>query len=182
VTSIRIWGPGAGAVVVLVAAGVWARGSSAVDAGVWADVRPAIEARLVAQSAGTGAGEGEPDLRSRWFCRAEALDLEESGNRVRAGINTLCEEYGVRAGTLVMCRGAQIPQVVRLERDTANGGYRVVSQEEEPDGDSRDWEDNHFSHYAEARIDQGMETESAGLQTLARAHFGLSADAPLRDC
>ncbi|MFD8724131.1 hypothetical protein ACFV2H_40790 [Streptomyces sp. NPDC059629] len=180
-TSIRIWGPGAGAVVVLVAAGVWARGSSAVDAGLWADVRPAIEARLVAQSAGSGAGESEPDLGSRWFCRAEALDLEQSENRVRAGINTLCEEYGVRAGALVMCAGAQIPQVMRLERDPVNGGYRVLSQEEEPD-DGSGWEDSHFSHYAESRIGQGMEAESAGLQTLARAHFGLPATAPVRNC
>ncbi|MEU9452140.1 hypothetical protein [Streptomyces sp. NPDC048277] len=180
-TSVRIWGPGAGAVLVLVAAGMWARGSSAVDAGLWADVRPVIEARLVAQSAGNGLGETEPALRSRWFCRAEALDLEESGNRVRAGINTLCEEYGTRAGALMSCSGAQIPQVVRLERDTASGRYRIVSQEEAPD-DGADWEDSHFSYYAESRINQGMETESAGLRTVALAHFGLPATAPVREC
>ena len=179
-TSIRIWGPGAGAVVVLVAAGVWARGSSAVDAGVWADVRPVIEARLVAQSAGRGYGEqSEPSLRSRWFCRAEALDLTESGDRVRAGVDTLCLEYGVRGGALMECSGAQIPQVIRLERDRTNGGYRVVSQEAEPDDDA-EWGESHFSPYAESRLNQAM--ESAGLQAAARTHFGLPATAPVRDC
>ncbi|WP_406437215.1 hypothetical protein OHB00_23285 [Streptomyces sp. NBC_00631] len=180
-TSVRIWGPGAGAVVVLVAAGVWARGSSAVDAGLWAQVRPAIEARLVAQSAGTGAGESEPQLRSRWFCRAEALDLEESGDRVRAGVNTLCEEYGEHAGALVLCGGSQTPQVMRLERDPANGGFRVVSAQQPPDGEGYgEWEGNHFSRSAVSRLDGEM--SSAGLRTAARTHFGLPADAPVRDC
>ncbi|MER5787907.1 hypothetical protein [Streptomyces sp. NPDC001980] len=180
-TSVRIWGAGAGAVVVLVAAGVWARGSSAVDAGLWAEVRPAIEARLVTQSAGNGAGESEPALRSRWFCRAEALDLEESGGRVRAGINTLCEEYGERAGALVLCGGAQIPQVVRLERDPASGGFRVVSAEAPPDGEGYgEWEGDHFSHYAASRLDREM--TSSGLRTAARAHFGLPSGAPVRYC
>ncbi|MFE2068471.1 hypothetical protein ACFXDH_39895 [Streptomyces sp. NPDC059467] len=178
-TSIRIWGPGAGAVVVLVAAGVWARGSSAVDAGLWADVRPAIEARLVTQSAGNGAGESEPSLRSRWFCRAEALDLTESGDLVRAGVDTLCLEYGVRGDALMECSGAQIPQVIRLERDRTSGGYRVVSQEEEPDDDA-EWGEEHFSPYGESRLNQEM--ESAGLQAAARTHFGLPATAPVRNC
>ncbi|MFJ9708367.1 hypothetical protein [Streptomyces sp. NPDC101234] len=178
-TSIRIWGPGAGAVVVLVAAGVWARGSSAVDAGLWADVRPAIETRLVTQSAGNGAAESEPSLRSRWFCRAEALDLTESGDLVRAGVDTLCLEYGVRGDALMECSGAQIPQVIRLERDRTNGGYRVVSQEEAPDDDA-EWDEDHFSPYAESRLNQEM--ESAGLQAAARTHFGLPATAPVRNC
>ncbi|MGY4977642.1 hypothetical protein ACWCYL_10830 [Streptomyces sp. 900105755] len=179
-TSVRIWGTGAGAAVVLVAAGVWARGSSAVDAGLWAEVRPAIEARLVMQSAGTGAGESEPSLGSRWFCRAEALDLEASGGRVRAGINTLCEEYGQRAGALVLCGGAEIPEVVRLERDPAGGGYRVVSEEQAPEDDSAEWLEHHFSHHAVARLEQGM--TSAALRAAARTHFGLPAGAPVRDC
>ncbi|MEV5952558.1 hypothetical protein AB0M11_02055 [Streptomyces sp. NPDC051987] len=179
-TSVRIWGPGAGAVVVLVAAGVWARGSSAVDAGLWAQVRPAIEARLVTRSAGTGAGESEPALRSRWFCRAEALDLQESGGRVLAGVDTLCEEYGERAGALVLCGGAETPEVVRLERDPADGGYRVVSEERPPADDSAEWEDHHFSHYAASRLDRGM--ASTSLRTEARTHFGLPPDAPTQDC
>ncbi|WP_150134453.1 hypothetical protein [Streptomyces hyaluromycini] len=180
-TSVRIWGPGVGAVVVLVATGVWARGSSAVDAGLWAEIRPAVEARLVAQSAGTGSGESEPALRSRWFCRAEALDLQESGGQVRAGINTLCEEYGEHAGALVLCGGAEIPEVVRLERDPADGGYRIVSEEQAPEDDGYgEWEETHFSHYAASRLDRGM--TSTGLRTAARTHFGLSAEAPVRDC
>ncbi|MEU9344627.1 hypothetical protein AB0D74_25850 [Streptomyces sp. NPDC048278] len=179
-TSVRIWGTGAGAMAILVAAGVWARGSSAVDAGLWAQVRPAIEARLVTQSAGTGAGESEPALRSRWFCRAEVLDLEESGGRVRAGVNTLCEEYGERAGALVLCTGAEIPEVVRLERAPSDSGYRVVSEEQAPEDDSAEWEEHHFSHYAASHLDKGM--TSTGLQTAARTHFGLPAEAPVRDC
>ncbi|MEU0965176.1 hypothetical protein ABZ357_06930 [Streptomyces sp. NPDC005917] len=180
-TSVRIWGPGAGAVAVLVVTGVWASGSVSVDGGLWAKVRPAIEARLVAQTSGTGPGESEPALRSRWFCRAEALELAESGGQVRAGVNTLCLEYGVRAGTLVECGGAQIPQVVRLERDSASGGYRVVSQEEPPDGAGYgEWTESHFSRHTESRLDQEM--ESTGLETVARAHFGLPAEAQVRDC
>ncbi|MGY5046942.1 hypothetical protein ACWDE0_15050 [Streptomyces sp. 900105755] len=180
-TSVRIWGTGAGAAVVLVAAGVWARGSSAVDAGLWAEVRPAIEARLVTQATGTGyAQTDEPALRSRWFCRAEALDLEASGGRVRAGVNTLCEEYGERAGALVLCSGAEIPEVVRLERDAADGGYRVVSEEQAPEDDSAEWAEHHFSRYAASRLDRGM--SSTGLRAAARTHFGLPAGAPVRDC
>ncbi|MEV7322382.1 hypothetical protein [Streptomyces sp. NPDC093970] len=177
--SVRIWGPGAGAVVVLVAAGAWARGSSAVDAGLWAEVRPAIEARLVEQAAGTGAGESEPGLRSTWFCRADALDLAETEGRVRAGVNTLCVEYGERAGALVECGGSQTPQVVRLERDPAHGGYRVVSAEEPPDGDAA-WTAGHFSRRAESRIDEEM--DSTGLEAVARTHFVLPADAPVHYC
>ncbi|MFG2956101.1 hypothetical protein ACGF5O_20550 [Streptomyces sp. NPDC048291] len=179
-TSVRIWSTGAGAVAILVATGVWARGSSAVDAGLWAQVRPAIEARLVTQSAGTGAGESEPALRSRWFCRAEALDLEESGGRVRAGVNTLCEEYGERAGALVLCTGAEIPEVVRLERNPSDGGYRVVSEEQAPDEDGAEWEEHHFSHYATSHLDKGM--TSTDLQTAARTHFGLPPGTPIRNC
>ncbi|MEW1774196.1 hypothetical protein [Streptomyces sp. NPDC086777] len=180
-TSVRIWGTGAGAVVVLVVAGVWARGSSAVDAGLWAEVRPVIEARLVTQATGSGYAEtDEPALRSRWFCRAEALELEASGGRVRAGVDTLCEEYGERAGALVLCSGAEIPEVVRLERDQTDGGYRVVSEEQAPEDDSAEWEEHHFSHHAAARLDRGM--TSTGLRAAARAHFGLPAGAPVRDC
>ncbi|MEU2620493.1 hypothetical protein ABZ642_20570 [Streptomyces sp. NPDC007157] len=180
-TSVRIWGPGAGAVAVLVVTAVWAHGSAGVDAGLWTEVRPAIEARLVAQAAGTGAGESEPELRSRWFCRAEALDLTESGDQVRAGVDTLCLEYGERAGALVECGGAQIPQVVRLERDAARGGYRVVAEEEPPDGEGYgEWTENHFSRYAESRLDKEM--ESTGLRAVARSHFALPADAPVRYC
>ncbi|MFG2941843.1 hypothetical protein [Streptomyces sp. NPDC048282] len=180
-TSVRIWVTGAGAVAVLVTAGAWARGSSAVDAGLWAEVRPAIEARLVTQAAGTGYGETMPALRSRWFCRAEALDLLETGGQVHAGVDTLCLEYGVRDGALVECSGAQIAQVVRLRRDTADGGFRVVSEAEAPDGAGyAEWNEDHFSPYAASRIDRPM--ESAGLRTAARAHFGLPANAPVRDC
>lgn len=178
-TSVRIWGPGAGAVAVLVVTAVWAHGSAGVDAGLWAEVRPAIEARLAARAGGTGAGEGEAGLGSRWFCRAEVLDLSESGGQVRAGINTLCLEYGERAGTLVECGGAQIPQVVRLERDAAHRGYRVVS-EEEPADDDAEWTAAHFSRHAASRVDEEM--ESAGLRALARTHFALPADAPVRYC
>ncbi|WP_234541433.1 hypothetical protein [Streptomyces shenzhenensis] len=181
-TSVRIWGPGAGAVVVLVAAGVWARGSSAVDAGLWAEVRPVIEARLVAQETGSGYAEtGRPELRSRWFCRAEALELEESGGRVRAGVDTLCLEYGVHGDALVECTGEQTPQVMRLERRPAGGGFRVVSAQAPPDGAGYgEWEESHFGSYAASRLDRPM--DSAGLRTAARTHFGLPADAPVRDC
>ncbi|MFJ9560079.1 hypothetical protein ACIRQQ_08565 [Streptomyces fuscichromogenes] len=181
-TSVRIWGPGAGAVVVLVVAGVWARGSSAVDAGLWAQVRPAVEARLVTQATGSGYAEAdEPELGSRWFCRAEAMELEESGGRVRAGVDTLCLEYGAHGGNLVECSGTQTPQVVRLERDPAGGGFRVVSAEEPPDGAGYgEWEESHFSRYAAGRLDRPM--ASTVLETAARSHFGLPADAPVRDC
>ncbi|MEU2771446.1 hypothetical protein ABZ646_00625, partial [Streptomyces sp. NPDC007162] len=156
--SVRIWGTGAGALVVLIAAGVWARGSSAVDTGLWTEVRPAIEARLVAQSAGTGTGESGTAARARWFCRAEALDLEASGDRVRAGIDSLCEEYGVREGALVLFGGAEIPQVMRLERDTVHGGYRVVSTEEAPEDADAAWYEEHFSPYAEDRKTTRLKT------------------------
>lgn len=131
--SVRMWGPGVGAVAVLLATGVWARWPAGVDTRLWSEVRPVVEARLVAQAGGSGYGESVPALGAKWFCRAEALDLRENGDRVRAGVDTLCLEYGVRDGALVECGGAHFPQVVRLERAT-DGGYRVVAQEEPPDG------------------------------------------------
>lgn len=168
-----------GAVVVLVATGTWARGSSGVDAGLWASVRPAIEARLVAQAQGDGVGESEPSLRARWFCEAEALDLRAEGDRVRAGVDTLCVEYGVRGGALQECGGAHSPQVMRLERD--GEGYRVVAQEEPPDGAGyAEWEEDHFSVFAESRLDEAV--SSVGLESAARVHFGLGADSAVGDC
>lgn len=179
-TSVRIWGPGVGAVVVLVATGAWARGSSGVDAGLWDAVRPAIEARLVAQAQGDGAGESEHALKTRWFCEAQALDLRQDGeHRVRAGVDTLCVEYGVRGGALQECAGSHVPQVMRLERD--GEGYRVVAQEEAPDGAGyADWEKDHFSVFAESRLDEAV--SSAGLESAARVHFGLGADSAVGDC
>ncbi|KAF5992468.1 MULTISPECIES: hypothetical protein [Streptomyces] len=53
---------------------------------------------------------------AKWFCRAEALALRENGDRVRAGVDTLCMEYRVRDGALVACGGVHFPQVMRLER------------------------------------------------------------------
>ncbi|MFK0283950.1 hypothetical protein ACIQVL_26305 [Streptomyces sp. NPDC090499] len=181
-TSVRIWGTGAGAVAILVATGVWARGSSAVDAGLWAQVRPAIEARLVTEMTGSGYAEtDEPALRARWFCRAEALELEETAGRVRAGINTLCLEYGADGGTLVECSGGQTPQVVRLARDPAAGGFRILSAQEPPDGEGYgEWEQTHFTHHAASRLDHPM--ASTSLEAAARTHFGLPAGAPVRDC
>lgn len=179
-TSVRIWGPGVGAVVVLVATGAWARGSSAVDAGLWASVRPAIEERLVAQAQGDGPGEREPALEARWFCEAQALDLRQEGDRVRAGVDTLCMEYGVRDGALQECGGAHYPQVMRLARE--GEGYRVVAQEEPPDGAGyAQWEKDHFSVFAASRLD-GREAGSAGLESAARAHFGLRAEGVVGDC
>jgi hypothetical protein len=167
-------------VAVLVATGAWARGPAGVDARLWAEVRPVIEARLVAESRGSGLGESMPALDARWFCRAEALDLQERSGRVRAGVDTLCMEYGVRDGALVECGGAQVPQVVRLER-AADGDYRVVSREEPPDGAGlAEWEETHFSYVAESRL--GTPAPSDALETAARAHFGLPAGAPVENC
>ncbi|MFF3939123.1 hypothetical protein [Streptomyces phaeofaciens] len=179
-TSVRIWGPGVGAVVVLVATGAWARGSTGeVDAGLWDAVRPAIEARLTAQAADE-EGYGEAALGARWFCAADPLDLRQDDGRVRAGVDTLCMEYGVRDGSLQECSGSHYPQVMRLERDP-HGGYRVVSQEEPPDGaDYASWQEDHFSVLAEYRLDGSA--DPSGLESAARAHFGLPADAPVGDC
>ncbi|MFE2695219.1 hypothetical protein [Streptomyces mirabilis] len=179
--SVHMWGPGVGAVAVLLATGAWARWPAGVDTRLWSEVRPVIEARLVTRAAGSGYGESMPALRAKWFCRAEALDLRENGDRVRAGVDTQCLEYGVRDGALVECGGAHLPQVVRLERDT-DGGYRVVAQEEPPDGAGyAEWEENHFSFVSESRLDDDAVTPAA-LETAARAHFGLPAGAPVEDC
>jgi hypothetical protein len=182
VLSARGWATGAGAVVVLVATGTWVMWPADVDARLWDEVRPVIEARIEAESRGSGYGETVPALEAGWFCRAEALDLEERGDVVRAGVNTLCMEYGVRDGTLVECSGAQGPQVVRLRRDdAAAGGYRVVSREEAPDGEGNaQWTEAHFSVLAESALRNPMSSDA--LETAARTHFGLPADAPVGDC
>ncbi|MER6284648.1 hypothetical protein [Streptomyces sviceus] len=179
-TSVRVWGPGVGAVAVLVATGAWAMRPVGVDGRLWDEVRPAIEARLVEQSRGAGYGESEPGLRARWFCRAEAVDLDERDGLVRAGVSTLCLEYGVRAGRLVECGGAEAPQVLRLRRE-ADGEYVVVSQEAPPDGaGNAEWLTSHFGHATPAGFDTGV--PSTPLESAARSHFGLSANSPVTPC
>ncbi|MET7483460.1 hypothetical protein [Streptomyces sp. NPDC005538] len=175
--SARRWATGLGATGVLVATGSWvAWPATDVDARLWGEVRPVIEARLVADSAGTGY----PYRGARWFCRAEALDLDEHDGLVRAGVNTLCVEYGTRAGALVECSGAAIPQVVRLERDT-DGTYHVTSREEPPDGEGYgDWLNAHFGRTAEPSTADSL--DAAPLRSAARTHFALPANAPVRDC
>ncbi|MEU5536779.1 hypothetical protein [Streptomyces sp. NPDC020362] len=180
--SKRRWGIGLGATLVLVVTGAWVAGPAGVDRQLWSEVRPVIEARLVADSKGSGYGETQPGLRARWFCRAEVRDLDEHDGLVRAGVTTSCGEYGVRQGALVECSGAEVPQVVRLRRDAgADGGYRVVSREEAPDGaGSERWVEDHFSFFAEpGPEDAGASTDP---ETAARRHFGLPADAPVKDC
>ncbi|GGW14789.1 hypothetical protein GCM10018980_63020 [Streptomyces capoamus] len=178
--SARRWAVGTGAVVVLVATGTWAARPGSVDTRLWDQVRPLIEARLAADSDGTGYGGEVPTLHARWFCRAEALDLAERGGEVRAGVDTLCLEYGVREGGLVECSGGQGPQVLRLERDP-HGGYRVVSREAPPDGaGNAEWTEAHFGFFARAALDDAMPSDA--LENAARAHFGLPADAPVGDC
>ncbi|MCX4763045.1 hypothetical protein OG562_19080 [Streptomyces sp. NBC_01275] len=181
--SVLRWATGVGAVVVLVGTGGWVMWPAAdVDARLWGEVRPVIEAGLVAEARGSGYGETEPALESRWFCRADALDLAEHEDEVRAGVNTLCVEYGVRGDSLVECSGAQFPQVVRLKRDAdADGGYRIVSREEAPDGEGNaGWTKAHFGVLAAWTVQDEM--SSQGLETAARAHFGLPADASVGDC
>ncbi|MFG2354333.1 hypothetical protein [Streptomyces sp. NPDC048521] len=178
--SVRRGATGVGAVVVLIATGAWAMGRGNADTRLWGEVRPVIEARLAADARGAGYGEAVPGLAARWFCRAEALDLERRGDDVRAGVRTLCVEYGVRDGSLVECSGGQNPQVVRLQRD-ADGGYRVVSREAPPDGDGYGrWTRAHFGGYAGRTLDEPMASD--GLERAARAHFGLPAHAPVGDC
>ncbi|MET7735642.1 hypothetical protein ABZT02_30375 [Streptomyces sp. NPDC005402] len=178
--SAGSWAVGGGAVVVLVATGAWALRPVGADTQLWNQVRPAIEARLVDQSRGAGYGESEPGLRARWFCRAQEVDLDERDGLVRAGVNTLCLEYGVRAGSLVECGGAAVPQVLRLRRE-AGGGYVVVSQEEPPDGaGNAKWLTSHFGHATTAAFDDTL--PSTTLESAARTHFGLPADSPVTEC
>ncbi|MGK3943159.1 hypothetical protein ABK046_32570 [Streptomyces caeruleatus] len=174
------WAVGGGAVVVLVATGAWARWPSDADPRLWDQVRPVVEARLVEQARGSGYGESEPGLRARWFCRAEAVDLDEQGSLVRAGVSTLCLEYGVRAGRLVECSGAEVPQVLRLRRE-AGGDYVVVSQEEPPEGaGSAEWLTGHFGLATTIALD--TEVAAGPLESAARTHFGLPADSPVTQC
>lgn len=177
VTSVRVWGPGVGAVAVLVASGVWAMRPVEVEGRLWDEVRPAIEARLVEQVRGSGVGEPEG---ARWFCRARAVDLVERDGLVRAGVSTVCAEYGVRSGGLVECAGAEVPQVMRLRRE-ADGDYRVVSQEVPPDGEGNaQWLTSRFGRATAASLDDTVPTTS--LEAAARTHFGLPADAPVGTC
>ncbi|MFF4271109.1 hypothetical protein [Streptomyces sp. NPDC001536] len=176
--SVRGWATGVGAVLVLVGTGTWVMRPAGVDGRLWGEIRPVIEARLAADSRGSGYGETVPGIGARWFCRAEALELDERDGRVRAGVNTLCMEYGARDEALVECSGGQYPQVVRLERD-ADHGYRVVAREEPPDGaGNAEWTKTHFGFLADTEAPMSAAT----LEAAARAHFHLPADAPVGDC
>ncbi|MEU5315479.1 hypothetical protein AB0G67_01930 [Streptomyces sp. NPDC021056] len=178
--SVRGWATGVGALLVLVGTGTWVMWPPGVDGRLWGEVRPVIEARLAADSRGSGYGETVPGIRARWFCRAEALELAEHGGRVRAGVNTLCMEYGARDQVLLECGGGRYPQVVRLERGP-DDGYRVVSREEPPDGaGNAEWTKAHFGFFAEHATEDAM--SSAELEAEARVYFGLPEDAPVGDC
>lgn len=182
VLSFRRGAVGVGAAAVLAATGTWVMWPAEVDEALWAEVRPVIEARVAADSRGDGPGETVPAWRARWFCRAEALELEEHAGEIRAGVNTLCIEYGVHDQSLVECGAGQYPQVVRLQRDAAaDGGYRVVSREEPPDGEGYGrWTKAHFGVLARTSLHEPM--PSAALESAARAHFGLPPDASVGDC
>ncbi|WP_329218464.1 hypothetical protein OG352_19260 [Streptomyces sp. NBC_01485] len=194
VLSFRRAAVGVGAAAVLAATGTWVLWPPHVDARLWGEVRPVIEARIAADSrdsgsgsgsgggGGGGGGESVTALDARWFCRAEPLELAEHAGEVRAGVNTLCIEFGVRGGGLVECSGRQFPQVVRLQRDdAADGGYRVVSREEAPDGAGyAPWTHAHFGVYVRASLQEPM--SSAALETEARTHFRLPADASVGEC
>ena len=177
---VRRWGAGLGGAAVLVVTGAWVLWPASVDDRLWGEVRPVIEARLAADARGDGYGETVPGLRARWFCRAEAVDLDERDGIVRAGVTTLCMEYGERGGALVECGGSQYPQVVRLKRES-DGGYRVVSREAPPDGEGySQWEKAHFSSFTESGLDDPI--SDTPLKAAARTHFGLPADAGVTDC
>lgn len=180
VLSFRRGAVGVGAAAVLAATGTWVMWPADVDEELWAQVRPVIEARTAADSRGSGYGEAAAD--ARWFCRAEALELEEHAGDVRAGVNTLCVEYGVRDGSLVECGAGQYPQVVRLRRDdAAGGGYRVVGREAAPDGAGYGgWTHAHFGVVARSALRDAM--SAAELESEARVHFGLPADAAVGEC
>ncbi|WP_225808974.1 hypothetical protein [Streptomyces spinosus] len=153
--SARRWAVGTGAVVVLVATGTWAMRQKTVDTRLREEIRPVVEARLAADSHGTGYGEDVPALHTRWFCRAEAVDVAERGGEVRAGVDTLCLEYGVRGAGLVECGGGKGPQVVRLERDP-DGAYQVLSREAPPDGaGNEDRTEAHSGFLARSALDGG---------------------------
>ncbi|WP_406008262.1 hypothetical protein OG440_20605 [Streptomyces sp. NBC_00637] len=182
VLSFRRGAVGVGAAAVLAATGTWVMWPAAIDGRLWSEVRPVIEARIAAESRGGREGETVPALDTRWFCRAEALELEEHAGEVRAGVNTLCVEYGVQDDNLVECGAGQYPQVVRLERDeTAAGGYRVVAREEPPDGAGyARWTESHFGVFTRSSLQDPMSSRT--LEATARAHFGLPVDATVGEC
>ena len=178
--SLGRWGVGLGATVVLMATGVWVMAPSAIDDRLWGEVRPVIEARLAVESRGSGYGETVPGIGARWFCRAEALELDERDGQVRAGVNTLCMEYGARDQVLVECSGGSYPQVLRLER-RPDGTYRVTSSEAPPDGaGNAEWTESHFGLFAENAVGDPMSSDP--LEAEARAHFHLPKDAPVSAC
>ncbi|WP_449353073.1 hypothetical protein [Streptomyces shaanxiensis] len=86
------------------------------------------------------------------------MDLVERDGLVRAGVSTVCAEYGVRSGSLVECAGAEVPQVMRLRRE-ADGDYRVVSQEVPPDGEGNaQWLTSRFGRATAASLDDTVPT------------------------
>ncbi|MGW2910613.1 hypothetical protein ACWC9X_09170 [Streptomyces asoensis] len=182
VLSLRRGAVGVGAAAVLAATGTWVMWPAQIDGRLWGEVRPVIEARIAAESLGGGHGEGVAAPRARWFCEAKALELEEHGGEVRAGVNALCVAYAVRGDTLVECAAGQYPQVVRLERDgAAAGGYRVVAREEPPDGEGYGrWTESHFGVLTRASLRNPMSSRT--LEATARVHFGLPADADVGEC
>ncbi|MFI5876550.1 hypothetical protein ACIBAH_29680 [Streptomyces sp. NPDC051445] len=182
VLSFRRGAVGVGAAAVLAATGTWVMWPGGIDGRLWGEVRPVIEARIAAESRGSGYGGSVPAIEARWFCQAKALELERHGDEVRAGVNALCVRYGVRDDILVECGAGQYPQVVRLERDeAAAGGYRVVAREEPPDGDGYGrWTDSHFGVFTRSSLQHPM--SSRALEATARAHFGLPADAGVGEC
>ncbi|MFG2574662.1 hypothetical protein [Streptomyces sp. NPDC048481] len=182
VLSFRRGAVGVAAAAVLAATGTWVMWPAHVDEALWAEVRPVIEARLAAEPGSGGPADGASVRDARWFCRARALALEERGGEIRAGVDALCVRYGLRDDALVECSAGRRPQVVRLRRDdSADGGFRVVGREEPPrSADRGRWSASRFGLFTRSAPRDPV--SPAELETEARTHFGLPADASVGEC
>ncbi|MFF3210824.1 hypothetical protein ACFYYB_09170 [Streptomyces sp. NPDC002886] len=144
-------------------------------------MRPVIQDDLAAtlnDQWSTTPKDGEPGWEARLFCDVRIIEVTPMpGNGVsRVGLVADCNGFGREGTALVDARFGQVGTwIVELD------GGRVRARDQGPDGAERgDWERRWFTKQAlnEARrVEHGDWSDPAAL---ARRHFGLPADAPLR--
>ncbi|MCP3758126.1 hypothetical protein [Streptomyces sp. TBY4] len=121
---------------------------------------------------------GEPGWEARLFCDVRIIEVTPmpGDGASRVGVLADCNGFGREGTELVKASFGQVGTwIVELD------GNRVRARDGGPDGAERgDWEKRWFTKQALDEIRRVDDSDWSDPAALARRHFGLPADAPLR--
>ncbi|MFG2000738.1 hypothetical protein ACGFNU_16500 [Spirillospora sp. NPDC048911] len=141
---------------------------------------PLIQAHLETKAKLGGALDAQPELKSRWFCDLELIEIEQRGPDLLAGVYTSCQEYARKGTSLLAGTGFLSPMRITVR----SGGVTAIEQPLDGAG-FRPTMSRMFSAAGERRvfdlIDSGSPFGSDHLPTRARRAFVLPGNAPIRD-